>query len=91
MTERTIRKKLKQIIAIKQQIEANKALYERLDALILDLTNAGAKLRTYRDMSFNITDNFAVTNVCFRPAAVRRYEINIRTFKKAKRPLGRRK
>lgn len=75
-------KKLKTLMAkaaeIKAKLDAVKPLYDEMDKLtmqIAELTQPGEY--EIPDYEVTLVDNFAQKNVCFRPAAVRRFELKI--------------
>ena len=70
------------IIEIKKAIEAQKALYEELEGLVLALK---AHIGTDNELSVGgqhllIVDNFAEKNTVYRPAAVKRFDLKMVSF-----------
>lgn len=70
------------IAAIKSQLEAVKPLYEELDELTTDLgevAEVNQTLATNDGRFVTLIDNFAEKNVVYRPAAVRRFDVELLT------------
>lgn len=77
-------KKLARILSINAELEQRKALYAELDALVLELQAAGFKSADLEGMRLELVDNFADgKNTVFRPAGVKRFEIDIEPVEKA--------
>lgn len=71
-------------IGLLDKIEERKALYEELDLVVQELREAGFESAAWNGLDVVLKDNFAESNVAFRPAAVRRYELTAKVPKKAK-------
>jgi hypothetical protein len=74
--------KLKRALEIKKILDANKPLYDELEAITVELASqqAGTSVPVVVDgYYFSIVDNFAEKNTVFRPAAVKRFEMKIQT------------
>lgn len=70
------------IAAIKTQLEAVKPLYDELDELtaeLSDVAEVNQTLATNDGRFMTLIDNFAEKNTVFRPAAVRRFDIELLT------------
>ena len=68
---------LEQAVRLRSKIEDAKALYAELDEVVAELRKLGFKsgMCEWNNFTYEIRDNFAETNVAFRPAAVRRFEL----------------
>jgi hypothetical protein len=62
------------LIAIRIQLEASKELYAEQDKIVLELKNRCIERFSVAGTEYSIVDNFAQTNVVFRPAGVKRFE-----------------
>ena len=76
--------KLKRALEIKTILDAQKPLYDELEAITLELVDTGLLVETgipvmVEGCYFTVVDNFAVKNVVWKPAAVRRFELKIQT------------
>ena len=71
------RKLLAKATRLKARIDAVKPLYQELDDIIDELLKANFRGVVTKTHLFRIVDNFALKNVCFRPAAIRRFELRI--------------
>ncbi len=73
------------IAQIKDQLEAQKPLYEELDNLTLELHeilgDGGFKYPTNEEIPrfVSVIDNFSEKNTVFRPASVKRFEAILQT------------
>ncbi len=66
------------ISEIKGKLEANKPLYDELDQLTVELSKEaepGTVFNTDDHHFVTLTDNFAEKNSVWRPACVKRYEV----------------
>lgn len=64
------------VLALQEQLGAVKPLYAELDALVLDLVRLGERsFANANGETYELRDNFAETNVVFRPAGVKRFEV----------------
>lgn len=61
----------KKALAIMRKLEATKKLYSQLEDVTLELERLGFDHGT----KLYLFDNFSEKNVCFRPAAIRRFEL----------------
>ncbi len=68
---------LKQLLALNEEIEAAKNLYELRDQLVVTLQRAGFTEATFDGRLFSLKDNFAEKNTAWRMAAVNRFEIKV--------------
>ena len=76
--------KLARILDIQAELDARKALYEELDNLVLELRAAGFTSTDLNGMRMELVDNFAEgKNTVFRPAGVKRFEMDIEPTEKA--------
>ena len=78
-----------EIVSIKQVLDKNKDLYERLDELTLELLDAGVQvdqtLSTKSQAFLTVVDNFADQNTIYRALPAKRFDIKLETsdeFKK---------
>lgn len=55
---------------IEKKMEKNKAMYQRLDEIVIKLVGKDLSKEKYQ-----VVDNFEEKNCVFRPAGVRRYEL----------------
>lgn len=70
------------IAAIKTQLEAVKPLYDELDELTAEMgevAEVNQTLATNDGRFVTLVDNFADKNTVFRPAAVRRFDVELMT------------
>jgi len=71
------------ILDIKKELDERKALYEELDQLTLELKKLNFEAMTLNDMRIELVDNFAEgKNTVFRPAGVKRFEVEVETMEK---------
>lgn len=75
--------KLAKVLSLIRELDMRKALYAELDALVLELQAGGFKTADLEGMRVELVDNFAESNVCFRPAGVKRYEITSEPIERA--------
>lgn len=81
-----LEQKLARILDIKKELDLRKALYEELDTLVLELQGAGFKQTDLDGMRIELVDNFADgKNTVFRPAGVKRFEIEVEPIEKAQK------
>lgn len=73
--------KLSEALRLQAEIEQAKKLYEELDRLVLELQAAGFERAKHHGLDIELVDNFAETNVAFRMAAVKRFELKVRKAK----------
>lgn len=70
--------KLKRVLEIQKELEVRKALYDELDRLTLELKAGGFVSAELEGLRLELIDNFAEgKNTCFRPAGVKRFEIDV--------------
>lgn len=74
--------KLARIISIKNELDLRKELYDELDKLVLELKDTGFKSFDMEGLRLELVDNFEETNVCYRPAGVKRWEMKIESLEK---------
>lgn len=74
--------KLARVLQIQRELDLRKELYAELDALVLELQAGGFKCAELEGMRLELVDNFTEKNTVFRPAGVKRYEIEIETVEK---------
>ncbi len=78
------KEKLARILSIQRELDVRKALYAELDTLVCELQAGGFKCADLEGMRLELVDNFADgKNVCFRPAGVKRFEVDIEPVEKA--------
>lgn len=84
--------KLKRVIAIQRELDIRKELYAELDKLTLELRQSGFTCTNYDDQVIELVDNFAEGNTVFRPAGVKRFELQVMSrekwFKKRAKARG---
>lgn len=68
-------RKIRQAKKLMARIEACKANYQKLDALVQSLAEAGFESETADGETWVLKDNFAESNVVFRAHAMRRFEL----------------
>lgn len=73
---------LKRIIEVKKKLEEAKAFYQEMDKLTEEFIRLELKMVKVDDVILALKDNFVdkdgnVKNTVFRPAAVKRFEIDI--------------
>lgn len=73
MNTKKTKRLIQEALEVMSQLEANKALYTRLDELTAALKEAKAK--ELKEAGLVMVDNFAEKNAVFRPACVRRFEL----------------
>lgn len=78
-----IEPKLARVLQIQRELDLRKELYAELDAIVLELQAGGFKSADLEGMRLELVDNFEAKNTCFRPAGVKRFEIEIETVEKA--------
>jgi hypothetical protein len=79
-----VNQKLARILDIQKELDLRKALYAELDALVLELQAGGFRSADLEGMRLELVDNFAEgKNTVFRPAGVKRFEIEIEPVEKA--------
>lgn len=84
MEQGNVSKKLARILDITHELELRKALYAELDALVLELRDGGFVSADLDGFRMALVDNFADgRNVVFRPAGVKRFEVNVEPVEKA--------
>ncbi len=76
-----IEQTLTRLMELERLIEEHKALYAERDALTLLLVREGFKDAEYEGKTFVLTDTFADSNVGYRVAFVRRFEVKIKDKK----------
>lgn len=81
--------KLKRLLEIRAELEANKPLYAELDAIVVELSKKVKREYVVGGFLIEIVDNFATKNTCFRPAAVKRFDVKVTPVTKAKKKAGR--
>lgn len=74
--------KLNRVLDLQKELDLRKALYAELDALIVELAQGGFKEATLNEFHLELVDNFSEKNTCFRPAGVKRFEIDIEPLAK---------
>jgi len=80
---------LKQIELVEAQIEESKKLYEQRDQLTLALKEAGfTGPLEHEGKTYTLVNNFEATNVCYRAAFVRLWEVKIKAVKPPKQAKG---
>lgn len=67
------------LLQLQGELDARKALYAEFDALILDLAQSGFVKTVIDDLTIELKDNFANGNTSFTSAAVKRYDLEVRT------------
>lgn len=80
--------KLKRLLEIRAQLEANKPLYAELDSIVVELSKKVKREYVIGGLLIQIVDNFATKNTCFRPAAVKRFDVKVTPVTKAKKKAG---
>ncbi len=83
--------RLKRILDITAELEVRKALYTELDALVLELQAEGFKQTDLEGFRVELVDNFLEKNTVFRPAGVKRFEINVEPLDKVLKREAKRK
>jgi hypothetical protein len=68
---------LKRLLEIEAEIEQHKAAYAERDLLTLALQQAGFSSHEDEEHTYVLQDNFATTNVAYRAAFVRRFNVKI--------------
>lgn len=80
--------KIKRVIEIQKELELRKALYDELDKLTLELKAGGFVSTDIQGLHIELVDNFAEgKNTCFRPAGVKRFEIEVEPLEKYQKRL----
>lgn len=70
-------------LELKTLINATKKFYEELDSITLllkELQGVGAEIQV-NDFTLKVVDNFESKNTVFRPAGVKRFELDIKAPK----------
>ncbi len=75
-------KTLSRVIDIQKELDLRKELHAELDRLTLELEAAGFTETTLADLHIELVDNFAEKNTCFRPAGVKRFELDVEPLAK---------
>lgn len=83
MTPAELNQKLARILSIQRELDLRKELYSELDALVLELQAGGFRSADLEGMRMELVDNFSEKNTCFRPAGIKRYEMEIEPTEKA--------
>lgn len=84
----TLEQKIARIINIQYQLDLRKELYAELDALTLELQAEGFAALNLDGNHIELVDNFAKGNIAFRPAAVRRFEIEVEPIEKYEKRIA---
>lgn len=72
---------LNRVIDLQRELDIRKALYDELDMLTIQLQAEGFTDAELNGMLVSLVDNFRVSNTCFRPAGVKRFEIKVKKVK----------
>lgn len=76
-----VRYLLSELKEIEKRIDESKVLYVKRDELTLQLQKLGFVKLEHEGVRYELTDNFASSNVAYRAAFVRRYELKIKELK----------
>jgi len=77
--------KIKRLLQIRAELKANKPLYAELDAIIVELSKKVKREYVVDGLKIEIVDNFETKNTCFRPAAVKRFDVKVTPVGKTKK------
>lgn len=86
--------KLARVIEIQRELDARKTLYAELDLIIMQLQKEGFKEGVMYEgleaLFIELVDNFETGNVCYRPAGVKRFEIEVEAVADRERKAAKR-
>lgn len=75
------KERLERIIDIQEELDVRKKLYDEYDKLVVALQADGFIEAIIDGKELKLVDNYAEKNVCWRMAAIKRYELKIKKAK----------
>lgn len=79
----SLEQKIARVIQIQAELDLRKELYAEMDALALALQAEGFEQLDLNGQRVTLVDNFLSKNTVFRPAGVKRFELEIEPIEKA--------